>query len=1190
MAHLALSLLGPFQVSLDGHPVTDFKSNKVRALLAYLAVEADQPHRRERLAGLLWPDWPDREALGNLRYALSNLRQAIGDRQAEPPFLLISRDTLQFNTTGDYRLDVESFATLTEPALRGATDLETLIGLEKAAALYRGPFLEGFSVADSPAFEEWALFTREQLARHMAGALYRLAAGYEQQGDYEQARSWAWRHVELEPADEVAHRQLMRTLALSGQRSAALTQYESCRRLLAAELGVEPAPETIALYEQIRDSRLQPDVRAAPAAPPDLTASLPPFLEEEPSPPDTPVFVARQQELAQLKGLLELALAGQGRVGFVTGEAGSGKTALLQEFSRRAQEWQADLIVAGGNSNAYTGLGDPYLPFREILELLAGDVEATWAAGAISQDQARRLWHTLPAAAQALVESGQDLIDTFLPRLSLLERARSYPRRPGREDWLTRLQETIERKPPTPPGAISLQQNDLFEQYTRVLQALAQVGPLLLVVDDLQWADLGSISLLFHLGRHLAGSRILIVGAYRPEEVAIGRDGERHPLEPAVNEFRRVFGDITVNLDQTERRVFVEALLDSEPNRLGRAFREMLYRQSHGQPLFATELLRGLQERKDLVLDPEGCWVEGPALSWERLPARIEAVVGERIGRLAQPLQAALRVASVEGEQFTAEVVARVRGTGEQKMLARLSDELDRRHRLVRAQSIVRLEDQRLSRYRFRHILFQKYLYSSLDEVERANLHEQVATALEDLYQAREATPAGGDIAPQLARHFQEAGITEKAIAYLHQAGERAVRLSAYQEGIAHLTRGLDLLMSLPDSVERAEQELALQLSLGIAWMGEIPAQEWRNAFTRARELCHQLGRTEQLGQVLGGLSIFHYVRAEYQQARELAEETLSLAQDEDPLLAALGHWYLGFILFGLGEYTTAHAHLEQVISFYDPKEHHRSFVFLRGSDAGVSALAYDACCLWCLGYPEQALKRSRRALALAHELDHAFSLADVLCFAGCLFHSMRRDAPALRHEAEKLMQLSKGMGFSSFLGTGTCYQGEALTQLGKLREGLAQIRQGLTVRQTIGARCHLSRILGALAEAQVQSGRLDEGLVSVAEALALVEQTDERHWEADLYRLQGELRLAQGDEAGAKTSLLKAIEVARRQQARSWELRAATSLCRLWQRQGKQGEARQLLGEIYGWFREGFDTPDLVEARTLLEELSRST
>jgi DNA-binding SARP family transcriptional activator len=380
MPHLSLSLLGPFQVTLDGQPVTDFKSNKVRALLAYLAVEVDRPHRREVLAGLLWPEWPDRAALSNLRYTLSNLRRVIGDRLAVPPFLLITRDTLQFNPGSDYWLDVTAFTDMVEVdrAFPSAIDQ-----LQQAVALYQGGFLEGFSVSDSPAFEEWTLFTREQLARQVSSAFHHLAAIYEQRGEYEQAQSWARRQIELEPWSETAHQQLMRTLALSGQRGAALAQYKVCHRLLAEELGVEPAQETMRLYEQIRTGQLK---RFEPTvgAPPELTAGLPPFLEEEPPPVEIPTFVARERELAQLNGFLDRVLAGQGRVVFVTGEAGSGKTTLVHEFSRRAQDVYADLGVASGNCNAYTGIGDPYLPFREILEMLTGDVEAKWAAGAPS--------------------------------------------------------------------------------------------------------------------------------------------------------------------------------------------------------------------------------------------------------------------------------------------------------------------------------------------------------------------------------------------------------------------------------------------------------------------------------------------------------------------------------------------------------------------------------------------------------------------------------------------------------------------------------------------------------------------------------------------------------------------------------------------------------------------------------------
>jgi DNA-binding SARP family transcriptional activator/class 3 adenylate cyclase/tetratricopeptide (TPR) repeat protein len=289
MARLRLFLLGPFEVERDREPVTDLATAKVRALLAYLAIEAGylegqvRPHRREVLAGLLWPDWPERSARTNLRNALSILRKAIGDRDATPPYLLITRETIQFNTASDHWIDVAKFSDLIRA---GQTDVARL---EEALALYRGPFLEGFSVGDSPVYEDWALIVRERLQRQVLAAFQRLIEHHEGNGEYRRACEVAWRQVELAPWQEGAHRALMRTLALDGQRAAALAQYEACRRALREELDVEPGSETTRLYERIRDGELAPP-RRAPRAPemppiPSSPARLPP--QDSPSSPPT---------------------------------------------------------------------------------------------------------------------------------------------------------------------------------------------------------------------------------------------------------------------------------------------------------------------------------------------------------------------------------------------------------------------------------------------------------------------------------------------------------------------------------------------------------------------------------------------------------------------------------------------------------------------------------------------------------------------------------------------------------------------------------------------------------------------------------------------------------------------------------------------------------------------------------------
>jgi tetratricopeptide (TPR) repeat protein len=536
--------------------------------------------------------------------ALRPLQPPPGHRRphSRTPFLLITRNTLQFNTTSDHWLDVAAFeqhiadgrwpiADKTDQPSAISYPLSAIRNLQSAINLYRGSFLEGFSVGDSPAFEEWALFTRERLARQMSSALHGLAAAHEARGQYEQAQTYARRQLELEPWDEAAHQQLMRALALSGQRGAALVHYETCRGLLAEELDVEPARATTALYESIRDGKLRKGL-----GPSDSLVPYP--LSPVPSPP----FVGQERELAKLDGFLDRALAGQGQVAFVTGEAGSGKTVLIGEFTRRAMAAHSDLAVAAGRCNAQSGIGDPYLPFREILQLLTGDVEHQRAGGAITGEHARRLWSLLPDAVRALVDYGPDLVDLLLPGAALALRAEVFA--PGGAAWRARLEELVKQRPAEEAGQVALHQTALFEQVTRVLQSLAR-HPLILVVDDLQWADAGSVSLLFHLGRRLAGSRILVVGAYRPGDLALIHQGpkgfgkplgpgDRHPLEAVVHEFQRDLGDIQVDLDQAGGRPFVEALLDSEPNRLDAAFRETLTRHTGGNPLFTVEFLRGL--------------------------------------------------------------------------------------------------------------------------------------------------------------------------------------------------------------------------------------------------------------------------------------------------------------------------------------------------------------------------------------------------------------------------------------------------------------------------------------------------------------------------------------------------------------------------------------------------------------------
>jgi len=913
--------------------------------------------------------------------------------------------------------------------------------------------------------------------------------------------------------------------------------------------------------------------------------TLPAFLQrgiEEDDEITGSVFVGRKEELNGLDDALERALSGQGQVVFVKGETGSGKTALVAEFARRAQGQQADLIVAGGNCNAQTGRGDPYLPFRQVLGLLTADVEAKKASGALTVDHARRLWGLLPLSAQALVERGPDLVGTFISGASLISRAAAHT--PSPTSWRVRLEELAKRNATLPPD-VNLQQSYLFEQYTRTLQALAQHQPLLIHLEDLQWADEGSCNLLFHLGLGIAGSRVLVVGTYRPAEVALEREGQRHPLQSVVNELRRRFGEFEVGLDEEGTQEFVDELLDSEPNELDSQFREAFYRHTRGHPLFASELLRSMREHEMLVRNDQDHWVEGPSLDWATLPARVEGAIGERIERLPENLREVLSLASVQGEEFNAEVLAEVQGSKQREVVGLLSRELDKRHRLVSAQGLKRFNGQRVSTYRFRHILFQKYLYGQVDEVERGYLHEEVGAALEKIY---------GDhvdeVAVQLARHFHEAGIPPKTILYLKRAGNNAVRLSANTEAIAHLAQALGLLRSLPNSPETAREELDLRLAFGAPLMATAGpgSSELGEAYTRARELCGQVGDAPQLFQSLFLLVHHHASKGELSTTLELADQLLDVTDKaEEPLPLIMACWARGFALFFLGRFPEAREEFERVISMYEfPRD--RALAFAFGMDPGVSALSLQSLALWFLGFPTQSRKHRQKALALARRVEHPSSEAHALTLASFLA-VFGHDPGDLKELTGPLVQLSVESGIVLFRAWARFLQGWLVSKVGKPEEGIEQMQQGRSAIQACGSQLSIPTVLGSLAEAFGETGRIDEGLGLISEAIEQVARSDERVLEAELHRIKGELLLRQGASAAddAEACFERAIEAARRQEAKSWELRATTSLAELWREQGKRDEARQRLAEVFGWFTEGSDGRDHRKAKSLLDALS---
>lgn len=1178
MARLSIRLLGSFRVDLEGMPVDDFKSDKVRALLAFLVVEGDRPHSRDSLACLLWPDSPNQVARTNLRSILANLRKVIHDRHTSPPHLLINRETIQFNKASDHWLDVDEIMSM---PFKSEID-PTYLGLfERAIQLYEGPFLSGFSLGDSAPFDEWEVMKREQINRRIVVALSNLAAYYEQQGEYEIAQTHAWKLVELESWNEEAHRQLMRLLALGGRRSAALAQYESCCTTLIRELDVEPSWETTALYEAIRDENLANYLSII---------SPTPITDKQVG---RPLFVGRQAELAQLDDRLEGALTGGGQVVFVTGSPGSGKTALISEFIDRAMRTHTRLIPVLGGCNVYTGISDPYLPFLEIMGLLTGDMRVIPSGLPISPRFTRRLLALLPAAVQALVEVGPDLINRMVPGASLVERVLAASR--GRGDWLEKLQGLIENQSSTMEGE-NIQQINLFDQYTRVLHTLASLHPLILVIDDLQWADTGSISLFYHLARRIRGSRIMLVGAFRQEDVDLGRDGVRHPLEPIVSELQGDYGEVQINLDQSDGRGFVKALLDSEPNRLSPSFRDLLFSHTVGHPLFTIELLRSLQERGELVQDEHGCWTEGKTFSWDKLPTKVEAVISERVGRLPPDLYRALEVASVEGEEFTAEVVARVAAVDEGYLVQQLSEQLDRKHHLVAAGHPRRLNGQRISPYQFRHQLFQTYLYESLDDVERTYYHEQVGGTLESFYQGHPEEMKENLF--KLARHFQEAEMPQKAINYLRLSGEEAERLSASEEAIAQFRNALELCMKMKQTPKRDQIEMGLIMALGaqlIATRG-YSSVEVEQIYTRADQLCREMIENQddtswivsQIFPALLGLGAFYGHQARYQAAGEIYDQFFTLARSSrDPEAMLIAKWSSAYLLVHTGDFPSARSQLEEVFEGYEPHKHQR-LITVFTLDMGVSCLSWLSWALFFLGFPDQAFQRSREAIALARQISHPFSLAVALSVA-TLLHAYAHDADRTRELAEEAIDICHQKGFTFWFGVASTLRGLVLAWQGEYEQGISLMREGEYIWRASGAVIGLPEHLILLAEVMGYAGRVEDGLKALDEALEMISQSGETIYLAELHRTRGELLLKHPNPnpAEAEACFREAIEIARMQKAKTLELRATTSLSSLLSEQGRRDEASTILVNIVQRFTEGFQTHDYESASDLLRKLS---
>ncbi len=840
-------------------------------------------------------------------------------------------------------------------------------------------------------------------------------------------------------------------------------------------------------------------------------------------------FVGREAELAALRQALEQAGAGHGQVVAVVGEAGVGKSRLVYEgvHAHYTEGWR----VLESASVSY-GKATPYFPVVDLLKRYT-NVEDT--------DESRTVRAKVTGQVLTLDETLQETIPALLWLLDVLP-----------DDSPFRTIEPTRRRQRT------------LEALKRILLRESQVQPLLLVFEDLHWIDPETQALLDSLIDSLPTARLLLLVNYRPE-YQHGWGSKTYytqlrldPLPPASAE------------------AFLGALLGQDPSLA--PLKRLLIERTEGNPFFLEESVRTLVETGVLVGELDAYRL-AQSLPTIQVPATVQAVLAARIDRLPAEEKRLLQAAAVIGTEVALTLLQPIAELPEAALHRGLSH-------LQAAEFLYETHLFPERAYTFKHALTQQVAYQSLLTSTRQRYHQQLAQALE-------ARPETVETQPELlAHHYTEAGLAAQAVGYWQKAGQRTMERSAYAEAIIHLSKGVEVLKTLPDTPTHRQQELYLQLALGPALVVTrgpgSPAVE--QVYARAQELCQQVGETPQLFPVLWGLWRLYNARCEYQRAQALGEQLLSLAQQvHDAALLLEAHHALWGTLLWSGEFAAARVHLEQGRALYDPQQHRAHALLYGGHDPGVCCLSHGAWSLWLLGYPDQALQSMREALTLAHALAHPPSLANALRFATTL-HQFRREQQAADERTEALMALATEQGFAQQVALATIVRGWALAAQGQGTEGTAQMRQGLTAHRATGAEQSRPYNLALLAEAYGSIGQPAEGLSLLAEALTTVDRTGERGWEAELYRLKGELLLAQAGESQkvqeAEACFHRALAVARRQRAKSWELRAAMSLSRLWQQQDKRAEARELLAPIYSWFTEGFDTPDLQEAKALLEDL----
>jgi len=838
-------------------------------------------------------------------------------------------------------------------------------------------------------------------------------------------------------------------------------------------------------------------------------------------------LVGRQRELGILLDGYQRCKERRGQAFSIVGDAGCGKSRLLYEFRRSVNGDDVTFLL--GKCLSYSR----DVAYRPIIDILKSTFEIH------------------------VGDADTEIVDKVERRLKLLgmEEASTLP---YLLELLSVKDSGIDEIAPEPDA----RKNGILEALKRFVLACSEMSPLVIAVEDLHWMDASSRDVTKALLESIPWSRVLLLFTHRPEFVPTWGAKSFHNR---VNLYR---------LSSADSLAMVAELIGT--HNLTEDLQALILEKAEGVPLFIEEFVRSLLDLR-IMERTDSTYRLRERLHGVTIPSNIQEVIMARIDSLPPGAGEILRVGSVIQREFSYDLIRAVMGLPESELTSRLAVLKD--SELIYEKGVAPY-----STFVFKHALVQDVCYQSLVKRTCQKHHERIAQVMEVDF------PAIAREQPEiLARHFTEAGLIESAIPYWQKAGEIAIRRSASLEATGHFGKALEIIRLLPESSRRDQLELQLQLSRGPALMATTgyATTEVEAAYTRARDLCHRLGESRPLFPVLRGLWGIYLTRGDLPSAHELGRQCLTLAgRSQHPVLLLWSSYMLGTTLAHMGEPAPANEHLDRALKLYDIEKRGTPHAL---QDPGVWCLGVKAVAMWLLGYRDQALKVSRESIALAHTLSHPFSEACALDVAAMVLQLCHEVQEVLDQvEAANALWTDQRVGF--WFAWGNILGGWALSQVGRTAEGISQMRRSLSAYCSSGAGLLLPYFLGLLAEAHGKEGNTDDGLSTVAEALSVAERRRERWCEAELLRLKGELLLKASRDrvAEAEECFRQAHSVAHHQGARSFELRTTMSLCRLWQQQDKVEEAGRMLAQAYTSFTEGFDGPDLREARGLLRDLGR--